>query len=74
MTLSFEKLSLLTMLNEPTDVEAICRESMLSDFETCRTLWAFRVIGVVRRLDQPPKVPQEMLDEGLDMVLPGESE
>jgi hypothetical protein len=74
MTLSFEKLSLLTMLNEPNDVEGICRESMLSDFETCRTLWAFRVIGVVRRLDEPARSRPEMLDEGLDMVLPGENE
>lgn len=74
MTLSFEKLSLLTTLNEATDVETICRESTLSDFETCRALWAFRVIGVVRRLDAPPKALPEMLDEGLDMVLPQESE
>jgi hypothetical protein len=72
MTVSFEKLSLLTSLNEPADVETICRESALSDFETCRTLWAFRVIGVVRRLDEPPRTVPTVLDEGLDLVLPGE--
>jgi hypothetical protein len=72
MTISFEKLSLLTSLNEPADVETICRESALSDFETCRTLWAFRVIGVVRRLDAPQRAAPTVLDEGLDLVLPGE--
>jgi hypothetical protein len=50
MTLSLEKLSLLTGLDVEQDVGAICRNSTLSHFEVCRTLWAYRVIGVVQRL------------------------
>jgi hypothetical protein len=50
MTLSLEKLSLLTALEAEQDLGAICRQSTLSHFEVCRTLWAYRVIGVVRRV------------------------
>ena len=50
MTLSLEKLSLLTGLDVEQDVGTICRNSTLSHFEVCRTLWAYRVIGVVQRL------------------------
>ena len=73
MTLTFEKLALLTGLNGTRSVEALCQESSLPDFEVCRTLWAFRVIGVVRRVDAGarPSRPQAM-DEGLGLVLPPE--
>jgi hypothetical protein len=50
MTLSLEKLSILTGLDTEQDVGAICKSSTLSHFEVCRTLWAYRVIGVVQRL------------------------
>jgi Flp pilus assembly protein TadD len=50
MTLSLEKLSLLTSLAAEQDLGTICRQSTLTHFEVCRTLWAFRVIGLVRRL------------------------
>lgn len=50
MTLSLEKLSLLTALEAEQDLGTICRQSTLSHFEVCRTLWAYRVIGVVRRI------------------------
>jgi len=50
MTLSLEKLSLLTGLDDEQDLGTICRQSTLSHFEVCRTLWAYRVIGVVRRV------------------------
>ena len=68
MTLSFEKLSILTALHEPRDVEAICGDSTLPDFEVCRTLWAFRVIGVIWRVDAP-EPPKPVEDEGLGFVL-----
>jgi hypothetical protein len=72
MALSFEKLSLLTGLHEERSVEEICADSMLPDFEACRALWAFRVIGAVFRADEPeaPKAAPE--DEGLGFVLAGE--
>ena len=72
MALSFEKLSLLTELNDPADVESLCRDSTLADYDVCRTLWAFRVIGVVRRLDVPDQPRPMSMDEGLDLVLPAE--
>jgi len=50
MTLSLEKLSILTGLEVVQDVDSICTNSTLSHFEVCRTLWAYRVIGVVQRL------------------------
>jgi hypothetical protein len=51
MTLSPDKLALLTGLNSPQDLSAICRRSNMPHFDVCRTLWSYRVIGVVRRLD-----------------------
>jgi hypothetical protein len=50
MTLSLEKLSLLTALENEQDLGTICRTSTLPHFEVCRTMWAFRVIGIVRRV------------------------
>jgi hypothetical protein len=72
MSLSFEKLSILTSLNGTQSVEAICSEATLPDFEVCRTLWAFRVLGVIRRVDAPaqPEGPAE--DEGLGVALAGD--
>jgi hypothetical protein len=71
MNLTFEKLSLLTSLNGTRSVEELCQESSLPDFEVCRTLWAYRVIGVVRRVDAPARrPPAPVIDDGLDQVLP----
>lgn len=66
MELSFERLSLLTSLHGERDVQSICDESSLSDFEVFRTLWAFRVLGIVVRASGP--AANELDDEGLDMV------
>ncbi len=53
MTLPSEKLALLSEHTSPRSVAEICDTSaMLSDFEVCRTVWAFRVIGVLRAI--PP--------------------
>lgn len=71
MSLSGEKLGLLQSLATPRDVEFLCWESSLSSFEVCRTLWAFSVVGVIRRLDAPEETPV-VDDEGLGLVLPQE--
>jgi hypothetical protein len=71
MSLSLEKLGILTSLNAARTVEEICDDSTLPDFEVCRTIWAFRVVGVLKRLDAPP-APVPVEDEGLGFVLPGE--
>jgi hypothetical protein len=72
LTPSLEKLTLLTGLNEPMSLEALCHESTLSDFEVCRALWAYKVIGVVRRLDAPAPAWGAEEDEGFGLVLPQE--
>lgn len=70
LTLSLEKLNLLVTLHDPADVLAICEGSPLPGFEVCRTLWAYRVLGVVRRVDVPPVSEPAIDDEGLGLVLP----
>ena len=72
LTLSIERLNLLVSLTRRATLEEICRESPLPDFEVCRTLWAYRVIGLVRRLDAPASRPPVIDDEGLGFVLPEE--
>jgi hypothetical protein len=54
MTLSPEKLLLLAGHEGERDVDTLCRESDLSDYEVCRTIWAFRVIGVLKQVPPPP--------------------
>jgi hypothetical protein len=36
-------------------VEALCREVALSSFDVERTLWAFKLLGIARRMDRPPQ-------------------
>lgn len=72
LTLSIERLNLLVSLTRRATLEEICQESPLPDFEVCRTLWAYRVIGLVRRLDAPASRPPVIDDEGLGFVLPEE--
>ncbi len=69
-TVAPEKLAILTDLNEPRSVEEICEASTLPDFEVCRTIWAYRVIGVVRRLDKTGAIAID--DDGLGLVISGE--
>jgi hypothetical protein len=56
MTLTPEKLLLLAGHEGEKDVDTLCRESDLSDYEVCRTIWAFRVIGVFKQV--PPAGPR----------------
>ena len=51
MTLSPDKMGLLTGLSGIQDLGTICKQSALPHFEVCRTMWAYRVIGAVVRLD-----------------------
>jgi Domain of unknown function (DUF4388) len=70
MFLSSEQRSLLEEIGSGQDVEVLCERSTLSDFELCRTLWAFAVVGVVRRVDVPPPEPS-IDDEGLAYIASG---
>jgi hypothetical protein len=74
ISLSAEKAALVTGLAAAKVIQEICQESSLSHFEVCRTLWAFRVMGLIRRVDVPPVAPPpaaEDVDEGLGSVLEG---
>jgi len=72
VSLAPEKLAILSDLASPKTVEQICDASDLPDFEVCRTLWAYGVVGVVRRLDKPAVQAVAVDDEGLGLVMPEE--
>lgn len=67
LTLSADKIAIATGLTSTKTVAQICSASSLSNFETCRTLWAFQSIGAVRRAE--PEHLAMLEDEGLDSVL-----
>ena len=69
LTLDVDQAALLRAVRKPADLESLCAGSVLNDFEVCRTLWAFRVIGLVRRIDSTTPLD----DDGLEYVLDGES-
>jgi hypothetical protein len=70
LPLAPEQLGLLGAIDGSRDLEALCGQSLLPDFEVCRTLWAFRVIGLARRLDAAAPLD----DDGLEYILPAEGE
>jgi hypothetical protein len=71
LTLDVDQTMLLRSVPDVRPLEALCAESALNHFEVCRNVWAFRVIGLLRRV--PIDRPQPLDDDGLEFVLPGES-
>jgi hypothetical protein len=69
MTLTDAQLEILTGMREPQALGAICDASILPSIEVCRALWAYRVIGLVRRLDAPEPARAALEDDGLGEVL-----
>ncbi len=65
-----EKMALLRSLDQPARVDDLCRGSELSDFEVCRAVWAFRVIGLVHRVGDVPAPAMQLEDESLGIVVP----
>ena len=49
LDLTAEEQEILSHVNGRATVEQICDVSYLSNFETCRILWALKVLGVIRR-------------------------
>src|SRR5438445_10755630 len=49
LELTAEEQEILSHVNGRATVEQICDVSYLSNFETCRILWALKVLGIVRR-------------------------
>lgn len=68
LTLDVDQVALLRSVKGTRDVESLCAESVLNHFEVCRNLWAFSVIGLVRRLGAV--VPLD--EDGLEFVLPSD--
>lgn len=68
LTLGVDQVALLRAVKGTRNVESLCAESMLDDFEVCRTLWAFRVIGLVRRVEAAAPLDED----GLEYVLPAD--
>jgi hypothetical protein len=50
MTLSAPRLALLGQMTGPQDVATICRSSTLPHFEVCQLIWAYRVVGLLKRV------------------------
>lgn len=48
---------IVDLLQKPTRIRDLCGLGILPDFETCQTLWAFRVIGIVEPTDEPAHKP-----------------
>jgi hypothetical protein len=69
MNLGAHREDLLKALETERTVEDLCASLPLADFDICRTLWAFGVIGVAQRTDTPPA---EDDDEGLGLWLSSE--
>ena len=70
LTLEVDQAALLRSVKGVRDVESLLGETMLNHFDACRTLWAFRVIGLVRRVEAATPLD----DDGLEFVLPAEGE
>lgn len=49
LELSEDEQQLLSHVNGRASVEQICQVSYLTNFETCRALWAFQVLGLIRQ-------------------------
>jgi hypothetical protein len=70
LTLDVDQAALLRSVKGVRDVESLLAESMLNHFEACRALWAFRVIGLVRRVEAATPLDED----GLEFVLSAEGE
>jgi Domain of unknown function (DUF4388) len=69
MNLGLPQVELLEALENERTVEDLCETLPLADFDICKTLWAFGVIGVAHRTDTPAV---EGDDEGLGLWLSSE--
>ncbi len=47
LELNADEMHVLDLLNEPQPVEVVCSRSYLSNFASCRTLWALLTVGLV---------------------------
>jgi hypothetical protein len=64
LDLTEEEQEVLSHVNGRSTIEQICQVSYLSNFETCRILWALTVIGVIRRGAQGEQSQEEVVRQG----------
>jgi hypothetical protein len=69
MALTDGQLEILTGMVGTQTLDAMCEASILPAIEVCRALWAYRVIGLARRLDTPAAGRPALEDDGLGEVL-----
>ena len=74
MSLGQELRAIVETLVAPRTVGEICAASTLPDFEVCRAIWAFRVLGILRSTDAArraaaPAAVFSLEDDGLGDVL-----
>lgn len=70
LTLDVDRAALLRSVKGVRDVESLLAESILNQFEACQCLWAFRVIGLLRRVEAATPLDAD----GLEFVLPADGE
>lgn len=51
---------MLEMLENPARLEDFLQISPLNNFETCKWLWAFSLIGVVQQTPSTPQIPEKI--------------
>jgi hypothetical protein len=68
LNLDVDQAALLRSIKSVRSVESLLAESVLNHFEACRTLWAFRVIGLVRQVEAATPLDED----GLEFVLPSD--
>jgi hypothetical protein len=72
MSLDPDRRAIVESLAQPRSVGEICAGSSLADFDVCRAIWAFRVVGMLRRVDgarRPASAALAVEDDGLGDVL-----
>jgi hypothetical protein len=63
LDLTEEEQEILSHVTGHSSVEQICQVSYLPNFETCRILWAFHVLGVIRRGSAAETAPEGRLEQ-----------
>src|SRR5262245_2676374 len=69
LEITHEEQEILSHVNGRASVEQICQVSYLTNFETCRILWGFHVLGLIRRgqAGEGARKGQEALEKEMDL-------
>jgi hypothetical protein len=60
--------ALLSALEQPMSARELCRMDLLPDFQACRALWAFKVIGLVEASSGADKMLRQLAMQDEDSV------